>query len=263
MARYYDTLYNQIVDYVGQTDHLEKILSKHHNGEVKSILDLACGTGNYTEIFAKRGYHAVGIDLSPEMIALARKKSVSQKHGPFYAQMDMRNFQLKEKFDAVTILFGGFGYITKMKEVLDLFSSVRSTLNPGGILVFEFWHDSAVLPESSFPEGRRNYDTIREGNRLIVRLNTSKYDAQSNLLTVNFDFYIIDTKSKKLLDDFSEIHTIKTYSIPEIRGFLEESRLKPLAFYEGGVGKQGKLELAKQSTFRVLSVARVKPKCKL
>ena len=256
MAHYYDAIYANIVDYDSQTDYLEKIFSKHHRGRVKAILDIACGTGNYTLIFAKRGYSATGIDSSDAMIRIARQKGRTRKSKSQFFKMDMRNIRMKDKFDVATVLFGGFGYLLKVDDVKRFFASVRSALRPNGLLIFEFWHNAAILPTASKPSGLKNFDRIKDGNRLIIRLHLSKYDAQSNRHNIFFDFYVIDEKRKKLLDSFSETHIIKTYSISEMKHLLEANSLKPLAFYAGDVGKMTKLELAKQSTFRVLAVAR-------
>lgn len=38
------------------------------------VADLGCGSGVFTDLLAKQGYHAVGLDLSPKLIALARTK---------------------------------------------------------------------------------------------------------------------------------------------------------------------------------------------
>ncbi len=40
------------------------------------ILDLGCGTGHWTKIFSKRGYSVVGIDISPEMLEIAKKEGL-------------------------------------------------------------------------------------------------------------------------------------------------------------------------------------------
>lgn len=74
-ARYYDTIYNEIVDYESQANFLVKIFEKFHMGKVSPILDVGCGTGNYTFVFTNRGYQTTGIDLSGDMIEVARKRS--------------------------------------------------------------------------------------------------------------------------------------------------------------------------------------------
>ena len=255
MAKYYDSIYRKIVDYESQADNLEKIFKELHKGRVRSILDIACGTGNYTFILAKRGYKVTGIDSSSEMISIARRKA-SGLSNPDFLEMDMRHIKLKNRFDVAAVLFGGFGYLER-SDLESFFSGVKEALLPRGLLIFEFWQNSAVMQEATTEAGRKNHDVADLGSKRIIRLHTSKYDPQSGIVSLVFDVYVIDTKRKILIESFSETHVVRTYSISEIRYLLEESGLKPLGFYESGVGKSQRIELAKQSTFRVLAVARL------
>lgn len=256
MAKYYDLIYKNLVDYEGQTDYLEKIVRKLKNGRVDSIIEIACGTGNYAFILAKRGYRVTGIDSSREMIEIARRKGRGSSN-PRFIKMDMRDITLDENFDIATVLFGGFGYLLERRDLGRFFSGVRNVLRPNGLLLFEFWHNAAILPEATTPSGRKMYDVSVSGSRKIIRLHTSRYDPQSSIDTILFDMYVVDTKKNRLLDSFSETHSVRTYSIPQMKDLLVENKFKPLGFYAGGVEKIQKPELAKQSTFRVLAVAKV------
>ncbi len=257
MARYYDTLYSKIVDYPSQVDYLEKILTKHRRKRPESILDVACGTGNYTFIFAKRGYRTTGIDISDEMLRIAREKA-TRRTNPQFLKMNMRKIGLQAKYDVAVVLFGGFGYLLEQSEVGEFLTSVRKQLNTGGLLIFEFWQNSAILPAATRPSGQKTWDKVEDSKRSIIRLNMSKYDAHTNILTVTFDFYVLDIKTKKLVDSFSETHLVKTYTVSHVQELLERSNFRALAFYDGDLGKTRKDELAQASfsTFRVTAVAR-------
>ncbi len=228
MARYYDAVYSSIVDYLSNVLFLEKIFAKHSSRRPKSILDIACGTGNYTFVFADRGYNTTGIDLSDEMLHVAREKG-SGRSNPRFLKMDMRKIELDSEYDVATALFGGFGYLLGEEEVGLFLASVAKHINNGGLLVFEFWQNSAVLPGATGLSGQKSWDRADDGDRLIIRLNLSKYDSQSNIL---------DVKS-------------------QMRDLLERNKFKPLAFYDGNLGKTEMDEPAPASfsTFRVLAIA--------
>ncbi len=223
----------------------------------ESVLDIACGTGNYTVVFAKQGYKATGIDISDEMLRIAREKT-GGKTNPRFIKMDMRNIELESKYDVATVLFGGFGYLVGNTELSRFFTGVGKHLNRGGLLAFEFWQNSAVLPAAARQLGQKSWDRAEDDDRLIVRLNLSKYDSHTNTLNIKFDFYVLDMERKKLLDTFSETHRVKTYSISQMKELLEQNRFKALAFYDGDLGKTGddELALASFSTFRVLAIAK-------
>jgi len=258
MAYYYDEIYANILDYEKQTRFLEKIIRKHLGPRPRNILDIACGTGNYTFVFAKHGYNVTGIDVSDAMLKVARGKA-GDKENPRFYKMDMRQIRLKEQFDVATVLFGGFGYLEKEEDVGQFFVSVGKRLNRHGLLMFEFWQNSAVLPASTGKSGMKSWDRAETDDLKIVRLNLSRYDPHTNVLDVKFDFYITDRKHRKLVDEFSETHKVKTYSISQMRGLLQQNGLKALAFYDVDLvrAEKGEVAPASFSTFRVMAVAKL------
>ena len=145
------------------------------------------------------------------MIEVARKKASRMSRGskvPKFFEIDMRKIQLNSKkkngnkFDVVSTLFGGFGYLLHNADVLKFFNSAKAHLNSRGLLIFEFWHVTAVNPQSS----SKSWVKVEVGDRTIIRLDASKYDPQTNLIRVLFDFYILDRKRGERVDSFSETH---------------------------------------------------------
>jgi len=95
-AKYYDLLGNkEAIDKCAS--FISEQLKKYR---VKSVLDLGCGTGLYTIALKKKGFNAEGLDLSKEMLQIARKKSKNLK---LYNQ-NMSNFKINKKYDAIICL---------------------------------------------------------------------------------------------------------------------------------------------------------------
>ena len=102
-----------------------------------STLDVACGTGDMVIELAKRGCTVTGIDLSDEMLAIARKKTASAN-----SQFSILNSQFQkanaealpfedETFDAVTCAFGVRNFV-HLEQGL---SEMLRVLKPGGRMV--------------------------------------------------------------------------------------------------------------------------------
>jgi SAM-dependent methyltransferase len=98
------------------------------------LLDVATGPGALAAEAANRGARAVGIDLSPQMIELARRlypaiefREADVEHLPF----------VDESFDAIVCAFG-LGHFPRPE--LAVAESVR-TLVPGGWIAFSWWDD--------------------------------------------------------------------------------------------------------------------------
>lgn len=136
IAPVYDTLMGE-VDYQGWVFYITEILSKNGIGPPAKIIDLACGTGTATLMLAEAGFSLTGLDISDEMLAVARAKSDSKKIGIGWRQGDMRRFKLDEPVDAAICLFDSVNYLTEEPELLDFFACVRNSLRPGGMFLFD------------------------------------------------------------------------------------------------------------------------------
>ena len=253
MSEYYDAIYKGVVNYKEETTALERVFRRYHKGNVKTILDVSAGTGNFTFLFASRGYKTIGIDLSEEMLRVARAKN--KQNTVKFLKMDMRNINLRQNFDAIVSLFGGFGYLLDDKSVKKCFTGVKSHLNKKGLFIFEFWQVSGILPSSSsWGRGYLSWNKVEDKSKLILRISESKFDQLKRIHTTDYDMYIIDKKSKKLLDSFREVHQLRAYKISKVKELLSSCGLKALKFYDDSL-VDGKLNDACKSSFRVLAVA--------
>src|SRR2546427_8058403 len=79
-ARYYDIIYHNLVNYEGDVDFIEAVFRRYRVNP-RTILDLGCGTGSHDIPLARRGYQVTGLDQSPAMLSLARKRSEERRVG--------------------------------------------------------------------------------------------------------------------------------------------------------------------------------------
>ena len=103
-----------------------------------SILDVACGTGDVGfEILKRHSVSVTGIDLSPKMVELAKKKSLLKKVKAAPSMNgDAENLSIESNsIDCLTISYG-FRNISNYEKALEEFYRV---LKPGGKLgILEF-----------------------------------------------------------------------------------------------------------------------------
>ncbi|MFI5240104.1 MAG: class I SAM-dependent DNA methyltransferase [Candidatus Saccharimonadia bacterium] len=98
----------------------------------RKILELACGTGTILEGFSNN-FLLTGIDLSPEMLSIARTKAPSAK----LLKGDMRNFTLDEQYDVVLCIFNSINHLTNFSDWLVVFRRAWEHLLPDGIFIFD------------------------------------------------------------------------------------------------------------------------------
>lgn len=111
----------------------------------KMILDLGCGDGRYTQLFAELGFRIIGLDLSRELIREGRKKF----GGLNLMVGDMRN--IPGQFETILSLFTSFGYFDDDRENLMVFQAVSSSLLPNGWFWLDFLNP-AFVQEDLVPE---------------------------------------------------------------------------------------------------------------
>ena len=103
----------------------------------KKILDVATGTGDIVKhIISKNNVKIAGIDISDQMIKLAKNKIKSNKSSLEWQVGDAENLPyLDNSFDIITISFG-FRNFTNYDKALSEFNSVLKDGGKIGILEF-------------------------------------------------------------------------------------------------------------------------------
>ena len=112
-AYIYDKLIDQ--DYEKWADYIEEIFKKH-GVKPNLVLDLGCGTGSITNILAKRGYDMIGVDLSPDMLNVARDKAMEENLDVLYLCQDIREFELYGTVDAIICTLDVFKLYNKTRR---------------------------------------------------------------------------------------------------------------------------------------------------
>jgi len=137
------------IDWIlSQTDH-----------QPLEILDLGCGPGLYSEIFAEKGHGVTGVDFSENSINYARKEAEKKKLEINYIRGNYLELDLEEnKFDLVLLIFTDFGPLLP-DERNQLLQTIRRLLKPGGIFIFD------VMNENNFEEklAPRAWDVSEQG----------------------------------------------------------------------------------------------------
>lgn len=136
-AYIYDKLMKPDVDYNRILDFIENVFIRYDKNPVL-IADLACGTGNITVPMAKRGYEMIGVDISEQMLSVAREKAIAENKDILFLNQDISKLDLYGTCDAFLCMIDGLNYIIEPKKIEYLFKRIKTCfLNPGGVLIFD------------------------------------------------------------------------------------------------------------------------------
>lgn len=116
-------------------DEWEAYLQKE--AKAGSLLDIGCGTGELAVRFARAGFHVTGIDLSEDMLAIAREKAEANRVTIPLFKQDMRELDSVGTFETAVIFCDSLNYLETEEDVKQTFQSVFSYLKDDGLFLFD------------------------------------------------------------------------------------------------------------------------------
>ena len=140
----YAQLYDlRVQDWPGELDFYRDFLAIHPES-LQGVLEIACGTGRVTIPLAKAGYQMTGFDVSPELLEIARSKTIGEPN-PTWIQADMRTFELDRKFGVVISPGHSFQFMNTAEEQVQCLEQIKRHLLPGGWLILHLDHQDVRL----------------------------------------------------------------------------------------------------------------------
>ena len=132
IARFYDLEYGALQEDLA----FFSSLAQRTGGPV---LDVGTGTGRVALALARAGHTVVGLDSSPAMLALARRKVRGASARRIrLVQADMRGFHLEERFPLALETANTFGHLITRQDQEQALGCLRDHLVPGGVLALVF-----------------------------------------------------------------------------------------------------------------------------
>ena len=217
-AYVYDTLIKD-VDYKKWVDYYLEIFQRYGLSDAKLGLDLGCGTGSITTEFCRRGFEMTGIDLSEDMLMVAREKSEGQDI--LYLNQDMCEFELYGTVDFIVSSLDCINYITDKRDLLKVMKLANNYLNPGGLFIFDIntrYKLENIIGDNTF--------VLEDDDAFCVWQN--EYDKKKKMADFYLTFFMKDGEEYVRFD---EEHTERAYEIEEIKEIIRKSGMKLLKVY--------------------------------
>lgn len=118
------------VDGATQNDHYHNFLLRHLPSNCRDALEIGCGAGALARRLAQRSQNVLALDLSPEMIRIARERSIQFPNVEFELA-DVRDRVLPvESFDCIATI--ATLHHLPFREIL---LKMKAALKPGGVLL--------------------------------------------------------------------------------------------------------------------------------
>lgn len=218
------------------------------------VLDLACGTGEFTYRFAQRGLDVTAVDISAEMLAVAENKARTRGLKVRFLQQDMRHLQLPGAFDTIFCLCDSLNYLVEVEDLRACLAGVSRLLAPGGRFVFDLnteYKLATVYGNNTYAEDRGEFAYIWENS----------YDPRQKTCEMYLSFFIQKLENKAggaaapcLYEKVIESHVQRAFEPDLIAKLCQASGLEV-------IGQYGDLRLSPPvpATERVTYVCRKTP----
>lgn len=217
LAGCYDAM-TEDVNYPAWADFLEKLFAKTR---VRTVLDLACGTGTMTYLLAARGYEMIGVDFSPEMLAVAAEKEVGAGEiPPIFLCQSMDRLDLYGTVDACICLLDSINHVTRPSALKRALHRIWLFLEPGGIFVFD-----VHTPEHLASLNGGLFLDETEDAYCVWR---TEFDRRRRICTYGMDVF---QREGGIWLRESEVHEEYAYGLDELTEFLQQAGFEDIRLY--------------------------------
>ena len=181
----------------------------------ESILDLACGEGTFATEAAQLGFEVTGIDVSSEMIEIARENADDAGVEVTFIEQDMRSLVLDETFDLVTSWFDSMNYITDRSDFKKTLENVQSLLGQDGFFVFDMntIHGLSV-------QWQEHDCYVQRDDSSVFEVHRTSYEAEKRIAKLKITFFV---KSGNRWEKHEEVHEERGYELEEVEKMAAES----------------------------------------
>lgn len=215
-AEWFGAEYLQLYPYRDdeEAEHAVALVARHAAlPEGAAVLDLACGAGRHVEHLRAHGFRALGLDLSHDLLRVARREGLPVVRG------DMRALPVRGGAVAmVTSFFTSFGYFPSERDDLRVLAEVRRVLAAGGVLAVDFLNADRVRASL------RPRDEVEMGRRRVVQTREMVDDGRVVQKTI--EIYEPGRRQPRVFYE-----RVRLYAPSELQGMMERAGIRPFAAF--------------------------------
>ena len=180
LAHWYDVLTTDI-PYEEFASFFERMFREKGRREIRTVLDMACGTGTLTCMLAERGYEMIAVDASEDMLSELRVKSENTGGvKPLILCQPLDELDLYGTVDAAVCSLDGMNYIPE-EELPEIFRRLHLFVETDGMLMFDL----------NTPERLRSLDgeLFADEAEGLLCLWRAEFDEDENCLFYGMDIF--------------------------------------------------------------------------
>lgn len=192
------------------------------------ILDVGCGYGRHSIELARLGFEVTGVDISQVQLARARERAEAAEVSVDFRLGDARTLDFEAEFDAAISMFLSFGFFETDAEHLTMLRGIAQALRPGGRFLMDFWNREYEIQRFD------RWQVERTGD--VFELEEWDFDYLNGRLNWTNSAFFSDGRRE------SWYHSIRAYTVVEVKALFEQAGLRLDAVYGGLSGTPYSIE---------------------
>ncbi len=222
MYRDFAVVYDKLMGDADYTERTKYVLSLFDEYDRKPtlLLDLCCGTGNFSTKLSENGISVIGVDISEEMLSVAREKAINKGEDILYLCQDATELDLYGTVDGAVCLMDSLNHITDYEDFCKAVEKVSLFLEKDRLFIF----DVNTLYKAKEILGNNTFVSEEEGVFLTWQ---NEFHKETNQNNIYLDFFV--EKENGDYERYSENITERVYSGKEMENALKSAGLEVLA----------------------------------
>lgn len=221
-ASVYDVMMSNI-PYSEWAEYAKELLEDEGFKAGATIAEVGCGTGSFMMEMDKLGYKVSGFDLSPDMLAVAKKKfEEAGKEEVVFGEQDMRELDLPEKTDVILCVCDSINYILEPEDLAKTFRAFEKNLKSNGVVILD-------LKTKDFYENVLAYNTMAENFENCSYIWDNYYHEDER---INEYVLTIYAREGKFYRRFEENHFQKAYEVDEVAELARQNGFTNIKIYD-------------------------------
>lgn len=219
-ALFYDRL-TENVDYETYAAYIKRLFQSYGKN-IKTVLDVACGTGTLTSFLAKEGFEMIGTDESCDMLMQAQQKKLEENSDILYLCQSASELDLYGTVQGAVCTLDSINHITDEDEVKRAFEKISLFMEKDGIFVFDLnteYKHREVLGNNTFV-----YDLDD-----VYCVWQNEFDEEKMLTHITLDIF---SEENGLYERFFEEFDERAYSNKNVENWLKISNFELVGCFE-------------------------------
>ena len=213
--------FTEDVDYPARVERLLHLFEKYDK-KPTLLLDLACGTGNFSFPLAEAGVDVIGVDCSEGMLAAAMSKLPEGAENPLFLNQYAEELELYGTVDGAICMLDSLNHIIEYENFSKAIERVSLFLEKDRLFIFDMntpYKHKVVLGDNTF---------VREDETAFC-VWQNEYVGE-NTVDIFLDFFVENQNGsyERLSESFSEV----AYEDGQIMKALEAAGLELVATFD-------------------------------